>query len=251
MQTLPHPRHWYSTLGWVALIVIALLVAMAAIAAIAPVILDALGVLLVLTVGLAICALPFATVLGIVLLVTRSHRRPAPAMYGYPPAPGLHPQRQTRPYAPGPEPGATTGPLYAAPVPPQRRRPADPLADLPPQLRALVARIHDKAAALRDPRQWHLVPPEDQVHLDRILGEYLPAILNTYRGIPRGAQDWPVRDGGPSVLEVVEHQLRLIEQSLDAIAERVFKMGAAQLLAQQQFLEERLGEDPPGELTIR
>jgi hypothetical protein len=240
------------TLGWVALIVVALLVVTAGVAAIAPLVLDALGVLLALVFGLAVCALPFATVVGIVLLITRSNRRTAPAMYGPPPAPGLQGGPGPRPYPQAPPPGAPAGgPLYAAPAPAPPRRQSNPPAELPPRLQALVARIHDKAAALRDPRQWHLVPPEDQVHLDRVLSEYLPAILNTYRGIPRGAEDWPVRDGGPSVIDVVEHQLRLIEQSLDAIAERVFKMGAAQLLAQQQFLEERLGEGPPGELTIR
>lgn len=251
MHTVPH-RHWALTLGWIALIVVALLIVTAAIAAIAPIVLDALGVLLALAFGLAICALPFATVVGIVLLITRSHRRPAPAMYGYPPAPGVQAGRGPGPYPPGPQPVApAVGPLHAAPAPAQPRRQTNPRADLPPRLHAILARIHDKAAALRDPRQWHLVPPEDQVHVDRVLGEYLPAILNTYRGIPRGAEDWPVRDGGPSVVEVVEHQLRLLEQSLDAVAERVFKTGAAQLLAQQQFLEDRLGEGPPGELTIR
>ncbi len=249
MQTVPH-RPWYVTLGWVALIVVALLIVTAGVAAIAPMVFEALGVLLFVAFGFAVLALPFATVVGIVLLITRSTRRTAPAVYGPPLGPGL--QGGPAPYPPAPAPRApAAGPLHAGPTPPQPLRQTNPAADLPPRLQALLARIHDKAAALHDPRQWHLVPPEDQVHLDRVLGEYLPAILNTYRGIPRGAEDWPVRDGGPSVIDVVEHQLRLLEQSLDAIAERVFKMGAAQLLAQQQFLEDRLGEGPPGELTIR
>lgn len=88
------------------------------------------------------------------------------------------------------------------------------------------------------------------MQLDRIVGEYLPAILNTYRGIPRGTEDWPIQDGGPSAVDAVEHQLRLLEQGLDAIADRVFKAGAAQLLAQQQFLQERLLEQGAGELQI-
>jgi hypothetical protein len=257
MHTAPH-RHWFVTLGWVALLLIALLVVTAGVAAIAPLVLEGLGVLLGLMFGFAVLALPFATVVGIVLLITRSNRRTAPAMYGYPPSPGLQggPGPGSGPYPPAPQPPSpAAGPLHGAPAPvpaPARsRRQPNSDADLQPRLQALLARIHDKAAALRDPRQWHLVPPEDQVHLDRVLGEYLPAILNTYRGIPRGAEDWPVRDGGPSVIDVVEHQLRLLEQSLDAIAERVFKTGAAQLLAQQQFLEDRLGEGPQGELTIR
>lgn len=230
-------RSHVSTLARVTLIVFLLLVATVLAAALVPAALHALAIVLGLLLVFAICALPFATVVGIVLLVTGHHRRVAPAMHAapYPDGP--------RPAAPAPRP--PYAPLAAA------RPRADPAAALPPRLRALVARIHDKAAALRDPRQSHLVPPEDQVQLDRIVGEYLPAILHTYWGIPRGAQDWPVSDGGPSVVDVVEQQLHLLEQGLDAIADRVFKIGAAQLLAQQQFLQDRLGEAPPGELTIR
>ncbi|MGH7912049.1 MAG: hypothetical protein ACREOV_10025, partial [Candidatus Dormibacteraceae bacterium] len=99
--------------------------------------------------------------------------------------------------------------------------------------------------------QWGLLSPEDQMHVDRIIGEYLPAIVKTYHGVPRGTQDWPVKEGGPTVLDLVEHQLTLLERGLDAIADRVFKAGAAQLLAQQQFLQERLGDQSPSELTIR
>jgi hypothetical protein len=239
------PRSYLATLGRVALIVFLLLLATVVAAAIVPAALHALAIVMALLVGLAICALPFATVIGIVLLVTGRHRRTTPAMYAYPypPGPGLQGPRPHHPAAPAAR--SPYGP--GAPAPPR----IDPAAELPARLQALVVRIRDKAAALRNPGQWHLVPPEDQVQLDRIMGEYLPAILNTYRGIPRGAQDWPVREGGPSVVDVVEHQLQLLEQGLDAIADRVFKAGAEQLLAQQQFLQDRLGDGPPGELTIR
>lgn len=234
-----------STLARVTLIVFLLLVATVLAAALVPAALHALAIVIGLLVVFAICALPFATVVGIVLLVTGRHRHVAPAVHAapYPGGPGLQDVRDPRQAAPAPRP--PYAPLAAG------RPRTDPTAALPPRLRALVARIHDKAAALRDPRQSHLVPPEDQVQLDRIVGEYLPAILHTYWGIPRGAQDWPVSDGGPSVVDVVEQQLHLLEQGLDAIADRVFKIGAAQLLAQQQFLQDRLGEGPPGELTIQ
>ncbi|MBO0701392.1 MAG: hypothetical protein J2P38_00560 [Candidatus Dormibacteraeota bacterium] len=238
MQT-PSTSRWYlNTLARVVLIVGILLAATAVIAFLVPAALHLVAIVMALLVGFAICALPFATVLGIVLLITRRQRVATPAMYGYPPAPGLHAGQRPRPYPQGPR-----------PIPPGIRR-GDPFADLPPRLQALAARIRDKATALRDPGQWHLVPPEDQVQLDRIIGEYLPSILHSYRGIPRGTHDWPINDGGPSVVDVVEHQLHLLEQGLDAIADRVFKVGASQLLAQQQFLEDRLGDRPPGELTI-
>ncbi len=234
-------RSYLATLGRVALIVFLLLVATVVAVALVPAALHALAIVIGLLVVFAICALPFATVVGIVLLCTRGRRQAAPAMYAYP-------------YAPGPDlQGARTPRAARAPHPhlvPGRSR-TDPAADLPPRLQALVARIRDKAAALRDPRQWHLVSPEDQIQLDRIAGEYLPAILQTYWGIPRGAHEWPVSDGGPSVVEAVEQQLHLVEQGLDAIADRVFRAGAAQLLAQQQFLQDRLGDGPPGELTIQ
>lgn len=236
MQHQAGSRWFLSTLARVALIVLLLLAATAVLSVLVPAALHTVAIVLALLVGLAICALPFATVLGIVLLITRRQRAAAPAMYGYPPPRPMPPPARWPQGVPGPA--------------PSRPRP-DPATDLPPRLQALVVRIRDKAAALRDSRQWHLLLPEDQPQLDRIVGEYLPAILHTYRGIPRGAQDWPVSDGGPSVVDVVEHQLRLLEEGLDAIADRVFKAGAAQLLAQQQFLQDRLGPEQPGELTIR
>lgn len=239
---MQNQSRWYlPTLGRVALIVFLALLATVVAAAIVPAALHVLAVVIALLIGFAICALPFATVLGIVLLCTRGRRQVGPAMYAhpYPPGPGLHDVRGPRP----------ARPPYGAMAP--GRPHTDPAADLPPRLQALLARIRDKAAALRDPRQWHLVHPEDQIQLDRIVGEYLPAILHTYRGIPRGAHEWPVTEGGPSAVDLVEQQLQLLEQGLDAIADRVFKAGAAQLLAQQQFLKERLGEGAPGELTIQ
>lgn len=243
MQNQSH--HALPILARVGLIVACLLLATVVGAALIPAAFHALAIMFGLLVVFAICALPFATVVGIVVLITGRHRQAAPAMHAYPYS-GIHGGWGPRPApAPGPAARPPFGP--GAPIRPR----TDPAADLPPHLQALVARIRDKAAALRDPRQSHLVPPEDEVQLDRITGEYLPAILHTYWGIPRGAQDWPVSDGGPSAVEVVERQLQLLEQGLDAIADRVFKAGAAQLLAQQQFLQDRLGDDPPGELTLR
>lgn len=243
MQNQTHP--YLSTLARVAVIVFLALVATVIAAALVPAALHVLAIVIGLLIVFAICALPFATVVGIVLLVTNRHRHVAPAMHAYPYAggPGLHGMR-------GPHAGVPAGRPPYGPIAPGRPR-TDPAADLPPRLQALVARIRDKAAALRDPRQENLVPPEDQIQIERIIGEYLPAILHTYWGIPRGAHDWPVSDGGPSVVDVVEQQLHLLEQGLDAIADRVFKAGAAQLLAQQQFLQDRLGEGSPGELTIQ
>lgn len=232
------------TLARVALFVGLLLLATVVVAALAPIALHALAIVVALLVALAICALPFATVVGIVMLFTGRHRQVASAMHShpYPGGPAFHAQ--------GPRPATPAFRSPYVPMAPGRPR-GEGAADLPPRLQALLARIHDKASALRDPRQWHLVPPEDQVQLDRIVGEYLPAILHTYWGIPRGTHEWPVTDGGPTPVELVEQQLQLLEQGLDAIADRVFKAGAAQLLAQQQFLKERLGEGPPSELTIQ
>lgn len=239
MQNPPLPLR-RSPLAWAALATILILATMGLIAALGPPALVAIGALVALLVGFAICALPFAAVLGLVLLITRHHRASAPAMYAYPPYP-LDPQ-------PAAVPGRRPGRAAASPVR-SRRRP-DPAADLPPAVQGLVVKIHDKIAALRDPRQWQLVSPEDQIHIERIGGEYLPAILETFRSIPRGTEEWAVDPEGRRAVDLVEHQLRLLEQGLDAIAERVFKAGAAQLMAQQQFLEDRLGEGSPSELWI-
>ncbi|MGH7910655.1 MAG: hypothetical protein ACREOV_02925, partial [Candidatus Dormibacteraceae bacterium] len=222
MQNEPSHRWYLSAPIRIALIVVALLAATVAAATLVPTALQALGFMFALLVGFAICALPFAMVLGIVWMITRAARPARPAMYTYPPGPGLQGQRSSAPYPRAPRP----------PGPPHGR--LDPTSELPPRLQAIAARIHDKAAALRSPSQWGLLSPEDQMHVDRITGEYLPAIVKTFRSIPRGTQDWPVREDGPSAVDLVEHQLTLLERGLDAIADRVFKAGAAQLLAQQQ-----------------
>lgn len=227
--------HRRNLLVRVGVVVLAMLLATVAAAALVPAAVHALAFFLAMLVILAICALPFALIFGIVYLVTHSGRPAAPAFV----AP--HPLGPAGPAAFGQAPHPGHAP----------RRPMVTPGGLPPRLQGIVARIHDKVGALRSPGQWPLLSPEDQLQVERVTDEYLPAVLGSYRSIPRGTQDWPVREGGPSVLEVIEHQLNLLDQSLDAVAERVFQAGAAHLLAQQQFLQERLGQHAPEELTIR
>jgi hypothetical protein len=137
---------------------------------------------------------------------------------------------------------------------PATSRPADlppaPAAELPPGIAAKVARVHERAAALRSPAQSVFLSPEDQQHIDRTLNEYLPNCLATYQALPRGSADWAAEPGGETASQLVERQLLLLEENLDRIGQRIFHAGAAQLVAQHRFLEERLRPQPPGDLEL-
>jgi hypothetical protein len=151
-----------------------------------------------------------------------------------------------------PAPGALAPPAFgggsqAAPT-------ADPAprssADLPPEIAARVERIQDRAAALRSPGQSVFLSAEDQQHIDRTLNEYLPNCLATYQALPAGSADRAAGPEGETAGELVERQLGLLEESLDAIGQRVFQAGAAQLVAQQRFLEERLRPHQEADLHL-
>lgn len=183
-------------------------------------VLAAAGVaLLVLAFGLAILAflsLPFVALgfAGYAMVRALRNARPAPAQ------------------APGP------APPRAVPPPP------DSTVDLPPQVAEMVGRIRGKAAALRGQHQSTFLGPDDLHHIDSLLNEYLPGCLATYRALPQGSTAQPADPEGKSADQLVLEQLALLEQGLDQISRRVLRAGAAQLIAQQRFLEERLRADP-------
>jgi hypothetical protein len=139
-----------------------------------------------------------------------------------------------------------------AALPPQRAAPSpiSSQAELPAEVAAEVARVRDTAAALRSPAQAPFLTTEDQQHIDRTLHEYLPNCLATYQALPEGSADWPAEPGGETAVQLVKRQLRLLEESLERIRKTVFQAGAAQLVAQQHFLEERFRPDPRGELDL-
>jgi hypothetical protein len=126
----------------------------------------------------------------------------------------------------------------------------EPPAGLPAEIAAEEARLRDKAAALRSPGQSVFLTAEDQQHIDKTLNEYLPNCLATYQGLPSGSADWPAGPKGETASQLVERQLRLLEESLDRIGQRVFQAGAAQLVAQQRFLEERFRPRAPADLEL-
>jgi hypothetical protein len=128
--------------------------------------------------------------------------------------------------------------------------PLAPPAELPPGIAAKIARVRDRAAALRSPAQSVFLSPEDQQHVDRTLNEYLPNCLATYQALPRGSADWAAEPGGETAGQLVERQLVLLEENLDRIGQRIFHAGAAQLVAQHRFLEERLRPKAPGDLEL-
>jgi hypothetical protein len=134
--------------------------------------------------------------------------------------------------------------------PPAARSPLPSPGELPAEIAAEVARVRDRAAALRSPAQSAFLSVEDQQHIDRTLNEYLPNCLATYQALPEGSADWPAEPGGETASQLVIRQLRLLGESLERIGKTVFQAGAAQLVAQQRFLEERFRPDPPGELDL-
>jgi hypothetical protein len=179
--------------------------------------------------GIGIVSLPFLA-LGLVVYATvralspRSHAHPAAVAAATAPI-----------AAPAPAPAAPAEAGLSTP----------PGADLPPEVGAQVARIHDKVAALRAQEKAAFLGGEDRQHLDQIQGEYLPNALATYRALPTGSNDWQVEPQGETAEQLLAKQLRLLEESLDTIAKRVFEAGAAQLMAQHEFLEQRFRPAPP------
>jgi hypothetical protein len=182
-------------------------------------------VLLVLAFVLAVLAAPFlVVVLAVYGLVKVLRRGPAPA--------------GAAAAAPAP-----VGPLVAQALPAQ---PADAPAaaqapaELPPEIAAQAARVRDRAIALRSADGARYLGAEDQDLIERTLSQYLPGCLATYQALPRSATSQPMEAGGKTADQLVADQLRLLEESLDRVARRIFEAGAAQLVAQQRFLEERL-----------
>jgi hypothetical protein len=142
-------------------------------------------------------------------------------------------------------------PRPAALVPPAAApSPLPSPAELPAEIAADVARVRDSAAALCSPGQAPFLSAEDQQHIDRTMNEYLPNCLATYQALPQGSADWPAEPGGETAGQLVKRQLRLLEEGLERVRKTVFEAGAAQLVAQQHFLEERFRPDPRGELDL-
>lgn len=153
--------------------------------------------------------------------------------------PAGHVHRPPMPPPPGPAaPRGVWGP--AEPRPP----------DLPPDLAAQVARIQEKAAALRSSEQQPYLHVEDRRRVEETVEEYLPRILATHRAFPRGSEGWTVESEGTTVRDLIARQLTVLEENLDDIARRVFQAGADHLVAQQRFLEERFQRQLPGELQL-
>jgi hypothetical protein len=208
---------------------VGVVVAAIVVAANAPNILGAIlaivVVLVVLALVLGVLALPFVVaVLAVYGLVKAL--RPGPAAAGAAAAGA----------APVGPPTAQALPSQPAAAPPGAQAPAE----LPPEIAARAARVRDRAIALRSADGARYLGAEDQELIERTLSQYLPGCLATYQALPRSATSQPMEAGGKTADQLVADQLRLLEESLDRVAQRVFEAGAAQLVAQQRFLEERL-----------
>jgi hypothetical protein len=186
-------------------------------------------VLVILAFVLAVLAAPFLVVaLAVYGLVKALQRGSARA--GVPAA---------GPAVAGPAP---VGPQAAQALPSQPAAAPSP-AELPPEIAAQAARVRDRAIALRSADGARYLGAEDQDIIERTLSQYLPGCLATYQALPRSPTSQPMEAGGKTAEQLVADQLRLLEESLDRVAQRVFEVGAAQLVAQQRFLEERLRPD--------
>jgi hypothetical protein len=199
------------------------------------------GVFVVIAVAfvIALCAIPLVllgfAVYGVAQLLKGRDGGGDHRVHASSPAPGPSPEPAP---SPQPEAGRSTPPTPT------------PSVTLPPELAAAVSRIRDKARALQSPEQSPLLQAEDRQRIESLINEFLPQALATYQSLPRGSHEWEVEAGGSTPRQVLERHLTLLEESLDAIARRVFEAGAAELVAQGKFLEETLRTPDAGDLHL-
>jgi hypothetical protein len=149
---------------------------------------------------------------------------------------GLPPPRRRPRYVPPPRPAPP-------PVPPPR--PAEDVSPLnsprlPPSVRLKVQQIRRKADGLMQYAKDFPIGSEELYVVQATTTDYLPATLQAYLRIPSGTENVPVTDDGKTPWQVLWEQLTLIEGKLDEMALNLQHRNSEQLVANGQFLRERL-----------
>jgi hypothetical protein len=138
---------------------------------------------------------------------------------------------------------------YAQPSGTWNTGPQRPRADwekLPPDVRAKVQLIQQKADALA--QYESAFPPfsHDLYVVRRTTAEYLPRTIDAYLAVPQ-RHDELLPTPSPTPLEELKSQLQLLEAKLDEIAQDLQRKDMDGLLANRNFLEDRFGRRPATE----
>ncbi|MBV9354281.1 MAG: hypothetical protein JO023_02015 [Chloroflexi bacterium] len=117
---------------------------------------------------------------------------------------------------------------------------------LPPDVRAKVQLIQQKADALA--QYESAFPPfsHDLYVVRRTTAEYLPRTIDAYLAVPQRHEDL-LPTPSPTPLEELKSQLQLLEAKLDEIAQDLQRKDMDGLLANRNFLEDRFGRRPSTE----
>lgn len=119
---------------------------------------------------------------------------------------------------------------------------------LPVDVQSTVARIRQRMLALVPRAGEFPVGSVDLFILQRIAVDYLPTALAAYLALPPGSATRPMH-GNLTPLDLLRHQLWLVEVRIAEIAETVQRRDLDTLVAHGRFLEEQLG-DPGDDLRL-
>lgn len=212
-----------------------------------PMLLGVLAAILgVLAVALVLAS-PFLVLgFGVYGAVHLSQRRRAPAVV---PATSRPIAASAVPYelvSPAVAPAPVVAAPAAAPTPAAAPAPA-PRAELPVPIQTQAQRIEGRARELLGRTGHGAIGQEDRALVQRALDDYLPQALKAFRALPPGSGQWAVTADGKTGAQMLQEQLDLIEQSLQQVEVRIWRSGAERMLAQQRFLEQRIGPAPGGD----
>ncbi len=190
---------------------------------------------------------PLLLIWGAFMLMRGSSRRRRWSRYAQPSSTwNAGPQRRPRADPPAPPAG------WDQPVSPSAtvareagQTPAD-WEKLPPDVRAKVQLIQQKADALG--QYESAFPPfsHDLYVVRRTTAEYLPRTIDAYLAVPQRHDDL-LPTPSPTPLEELKSQLQLLEAKLDEIAQDLQRKDMDGLLANRNFLEDRFGRRPATE----
>jgi hypothetical protein len=93
-----------------------------------------------------------------------------------------------------------------------------PADELTPDLRAAVARIERRAAALLARASEFSPGSKDLYLVEQVRGRYLPDALGEYEALPGELRSGPISADGRSGTQVLRHELQLMEERLIGIA---------------------------------
>ncbi|HKF75894.1 MAG TPA: hypothetical protein VKF59_07105 [Candidatus Dormibacteraeota bacterium] len=119
---------------------------------------------------------------------------------------------------------------------------------LPVEVQSDVARIRQRILALVPRADEFPLGSVDLFLLQRIAVDYLPTAIAAYLALPPGAATRPVQ-GNLTPLDLLRHQLWLVEVRIAGIAETAEHRDVDNLVAHGRFLEEQLG-DPSDDLSL-